>query len=73
MLDRSGTEPFETSCTMKGRLCSRARDRHVRMLHESASSVAIQKESATLKTLYLWGNRITDEGKAALRAAKQVF
>ena len=53
MLDRSGVEPFETSCTLKGRLCSRARDRNVRMLRVSASSVAIQKESATLKNLDL--------------------
>ena len=73
MLDRSGAEPFETSCTLKGRLCSRARDRNERMLRVSASSVAIQKESATLKYLALYGNHITDEGKAALGAAKQVF
>ena len=69
-----GCGAFETSCTLKGRLCSRARDRNVRMLRVSASSVAIQKESATLKHLELWGNfRITEEGEAALLEAKQVF
>ena len=73
MLDGTGTERlkhharWETVCVLE-----RGSVMYERYLYR-LSVVQIKKENATLEHLDLRFNRITDEGKTALRAAKQVF
>ena len=73
MLDRMGTERlkhharWETVCVLE-----RGSVMYECYLYR-LSVMQIKKENATLKILSLYSNRITDEGEAALWAAKQVF